>query len=59
MTLTDLIQKAMAIQSQFNSSDIKIFHGDQEVWFDLDIESSKGITDPWKIKIINYREGKE
>lgn len=59
MTLTDLIQKAMAIQSQFNSSDIKIFHGDQEVWFDLDIESPKGITDPWRIKIINYREGKE
>ena len=59
MTLTDLIQKAMAIQSQFNSSDIKIFHGDQEVWFDLDIESPKGITDPWGIKIINYREGKE
>ena len=59
MTLTDLIQKAMAIQSQFNSSGIKIFHGDQEVWFDLDIESPKGITDPWRIKIINYREGKE
>ena len=59
MTLTDLIQKAMAIQSQFNSSDIKIFHGDQEVWFDLDIEPPRGITDPWRIKIINYREGKE
>lgn len=59
MTLSDLIRKATAIQSQFNSSDIKIFHGDQEVWFDLDIESPKGITDPYRIKIINYREGKE
>lgn len=59
MTLTDLIQKATAIQSQFSSSQIQIFHGDQEVWFDLDVDPPKGITDPWRIKIINYREGKE
>ena len=59
MTLTDLIQKAMAIQSQFNSSQIPIYHGDQECWFDLDVVSPRKLTDPWKINIINYREGKE
>lgn len=57
MTLADLIQKATAIQSQFSSSQIQIFHGDQEVWFDFDVVPPRGITDPWKIKIINYREG--
>lgn len=59
MTLADLIQKATAIQSQFNSSQIQIFHGDQECWFDLDVVPPRGITEPWKIKIINYREGEE
>lgn len=59
MTLAELIQKATAIQSQFNSSQIKIYHGDQECWFDLDVVSPRGITEPWKIKIINYREGEE
>ena len=59
MTLADLIGKATAIQNQFNSSYIKIYHGDQEVWFDFDVVSPRSITDPWKIKIINYREGEE
>lgn len=59
MTLADLIGKATAIQNQFNSSQIPIYHGDQEVWFDLDIVAPRGITEPWKIKIINYREGEE
>ena len=59
MTLADLIQKATAIQSQFSSSQIPIFHGDQEVWFDLDVAPPRGITEPWKIKIINYREGEK
>ncbi len=57
MTLADLIQKVMAIQGQFNSSNIEIYHGDQKVWFDLDVVPPRGITEPWKIKIINYREG--
>lgn len=56
MTLSDLIQKATAIQSQFNSSQIPIYHGDQECSFDLDVIPPRGITEPWKIKIINYRE---
>lgn len=59
MTLEDLIQKATTIQNQFNSSQIPIYHGDQEVWFDLDVVPPKGITEPWKIKIINYREGEK
>ena len=59
MTLADLIQKVMAVQGQFNSSQIQIYHGDQEVWFDLDVVPPRGITDPWKIKIVNYREGEE
>ena len=59
MTLADLIQKATAIQSQFSSSQIPIYHGDQEVWFDLDVVPPRGITEPWKIKIINYREGEK
>ena len=57
MTLHELIQKATAIQNQFSSGQIQIFHGDQEVWFDLDVDPPKGITDPWRIKIVNYREG--
>jgi hypothetical protein len=56
MTLAELIGKVTAIQNQFNSSNIKIYHGDQEVWFDLDVVSPRSMTDPWKIKIINYRE---
>ena len=59
MTLAELIQKATAIQGQFNSSQIPLYHGDQEVWFDLDVIPPRGITEPWKIKIINYREGEE
>lgn len=59
MTLADLIQKTTAIQSQFSSSQIKIYHGDQEVWFDLDVDAPRSITEPWKIKIINYREGEK
>jgi len=59
MTLADLIQKATAIQSQFNSSQIPIYHGDQEVWFDLEVDPPRGITEPWRIKIISYREGKQ
>lgn len=57
MTLHELIQKATAIQSQFSSSQIQIFHGDQEVWFDLEVDPPMGISEPWKIKIVNYREG--
>lgn len=57
MTLSDLIRKATAIQSQFNSSEIIIVHGDQECWFDLEVDQPRGITEPWRIKIINYREG--
>ena len=57
MTLADLIQKATAIQSQFSSSQIPIYHGDQEVWFDFKLVAPRLITDPWRIKIVNYREG--
>ena len=59
MTLAELIQKAMDIQCQFSSSQIPIMHGDQEVWFDFDVIPPRGITDPWRIKIVNYREGKD
>lgn len=59
MTLAELIQKVTAIQNQFNSSNIQIFHGDQECWFDLDVVPPRGITEPWKIKIVNYREGEQ
>lgn len=59
MTLYNLIKKATAIQSQFNSSQIPLYHGDQECWFDLDVIPPRRITEPWKIKIINYREGEE
>ena len=59
MTLSDLIGKVTDIQNQFNSSSIKIYHGDQEVWFDLDVMPPRGIAEPWKIKIINYREGEK
>ena len=57
MTLAELIKKAMEIQNQFNSSQIPIIHGDQEVWFDFDLVAPKAITEPWRIKIVNYREG--
>ena len=50
MTLADLIQKATAIQSQFSSSQIPIYHGDQEVWFDFELVAPKLITDPWRSK---------
>ena len=59
MTLAELLRKAKAINDQFNSAEIPIMHGDQEVWFDLDVIPPRRITEPWKIKIINYREGEE
>lgn len=57
MTLNDLLQKANAIAGQFSSGNIALYHGDQECDFDLDVVPPRGITEPWKIKIINYREG--
>lgn len=59
MTLAELIQKANDIQRQFNSSQIPLYHGDQEVWFDLDVVPPRGITESWKVRIINYREGEK
>lgn len=57
MTLADLIRKAREIGDQFNSHEIPLMHGDQEVSFDLKVVPPRGITDPWRIKIVNYREG--
>lgn len=59
MTLNDLLQKANDVAMMFNSGEIKLMHGDQEVWFDLKVEAPRSITDNWIIKIVNYREGKE
>lgn len=56
MTLADLIRKATEIQRQFNSSQIPLHHGDQEVSFDLEVKPPRGITDPWIVKIVNYKE---
>ena len=59
MTLAELLRKAKAINDQFNSAEIPIMHGDQECRFDLIVEPPRGITEPWKIKIVNYREGEQ
>ena len=59
MTLNDLILKATSIANQFSSGGIKIYHGDQEVWFDLEPVAPKRASDNWIIKIVNYREGQE
>lgn len=59
MTLGDLLRKAREIGDQFNSHEIPLMHGDQECWFDLEVVSPRSISDPWKIKIVNYREGKQ
>ena len=59
MTLAELIKKASFIQNQFNSSSIPLIHGDEEVTFDLEVVPPRSITDKWKVKIVNYREGKE
>lgn len=59
MTLAELLRKAKAINDQFNSSSIPLVHGDEEVTFDLEVVPPRSITDKWKVKIVNYREGKE
>lgn len=58
MTLGDLLRKAKDISIQFNSSDIPLMHGDQECEFDFEIHPPEHAGDSWKIKIMNYREGK-
>ena len=57
MTLNELIRKANEISGQVCSGDIPIMHGDQEVWFDFELVAPRLITDPLRIKIVNYREG--
>ena len=42
MTLAELLRKAQAINNQFNSAEIPIMHGDQECWFDLEVEPPRG-----------------
>lgn len=59
MTLNELIRKANEISGQFCSGEIPIMHGDQEVWFDFKLVAPRLITDPWRIKIVNYREGEK
>ncbi|MBO4719000.1 MAG: hypothetical protein J5658_03900 [Prevotella sp.] len=59
MTLNDLLRKANDVAKMFNSGEIKLMHGDQEVWFDLDVKAPRSITDNWTVKIVNYREGRE
>lgn len=59
MTLNELIRKANEISAQLCSGEIPIMHGDQEVWFDFELVTPRLITDPWRIKIVNYREGEK
>ena len=59
MTLNDLIRKANVIMTAFSSGSIKLMHGDQEVWFDLQLDAPELASDNWTVKIVNYREGKE
>lgn len=59
MTLNELIRKANEITNQLCSGEIPIMHGDQEVWFDFKLVAPRLITDPWRIKIVNYREGEK
>lgn len=59
MTLNDLIRKANAIGRQFNTGEIPLVHGDEEVSFDLETIPPRSITDKWKVKITNYREEKK
>ena len=59
MTLNDLIRKANAIGRQFNSGEIPLVHGDEEVSFGLEISPPRSITNGWKVKITNYREEKK
>ena len=59
MTLNELIRKANEISEQLCSGEIPIMHGDQEVWFDFELVTPRLITDPLRIKIVNYREGEK
>ena len=59
MTLNELIRKANEITNQLCSGEIPIMHGDQEVWFDFELVTPRLITDPLRIKIVNYREGEK
>ena len=59
MTLNDLIRKVNAIAGQFNSGEIPIVYGDEEVSFDLETIPPRSITNKWKVKITNYREEKK
>lgn len=59
MTLNDLIRKAKDISTSFNSGEIPLVHGDEEVSFDLEPIPPRSITDGWKVKITNYREEKK
>lgn len=59
MTLNDLLRKANEIAMQFNSGEIPLMHGDEEVSFDLETIPPRSITDKWKVKITNYREEKK
>ena len=59
MTLNELIRKTNEITNQLSSGEIPIMHGDQEVWFDFKLVAPRLITDPWRIKIVNYREGEK
>ena len=59
MTLNDLIRKASAVSMQFNTGEIPLVHGDEEVSFDLETIPPRRITDKWKVKITNYREEKK
>lgn len=59
MTLNELIRKVNEITNQLSSGEIPIMHGDQEVWFDFELVTPRLITDPLRIKIVNYREGEK
>lgn len=59
MTLNELIRKTNEITNQLSSGEIPIMHGDQEVWFDFELVTPRLITDPLRIKIVNYREGEK
>lgn len=59
MTLNELIRKVNEITNQLCSGEIPIMHGDQEVWFDFELVTPRLITDPLRIKIVNYREGEK